>query len=120
MAKRKKISDFDKSIEQQLKKNRVFSKTIKTDIKFIDIVKTTIEKILLIDKYSNDINSIIIFDKLYTDDFDIESFRYFLTSDNYSFIINNNTIYKQLKQSNFNINRIKLMFFDIKNGITNG
>jgi len=106
--KKKVVSELDKEIIRELKKNRIFSKTQSGDIenltnddKFDYIISTIIN-------LTNDEVIIYVCDKMYTND-DINLLLY--VSDTYGIIVNNNEVYKRLQNHSFNLNNATLKFY---------
>lgn len=107
-----KLTDIDQSIELFLKKNRIFSKTTKCDKKddigISDIYET-------LDNLSRDTVKTIIFQLgIFTDHLE----RFLYTTDNYTFILLDENLYKQLFDADFSeYKHFHISFFDSTNGL---
>ncbi len=110
MAKKKKVvSEMDKEIVRELKKNRIFSKTQSGDIESLtdddkfDYIMSTIINL------TDDEVIIYICDKMYMNG-DINLLLH--VSDTYGIIVNSDEVYKRLQDHQFNLNKATLKFYD--------
>ena len=112
------ISENEEYIIRQLKKDRIFSKVNKTEVGNL----TSIQKLEFINKQIDNLllqendRYIYIIDKLY--EIDRHNFL-FLAADAFSFVINDDIVYNELKnRKEYNLTgKTKLYFYDI-NGLT--
>lgn len=95
--KKKKLSMVDSEIELFLKKNRIFSKTSKTDISTIDgLSQYTLE---MLDAVASNLNNKYVIIQLGIQENHIERFLY--TDDTYVFIITDEEKYNHIKQLDY-------------------
>jgi hypothetical protein len=106
--KKKPIPELDKAIIRECKKNRIFSRTNKenienlTDDDIFNRVKTEILNLTDVD-----IN-LYICDKIYKGD----NIFLFHVSDTKVIVVNRDNVYNRLKNTKFDVNKLKLYFYD--------
>lgn len=109
MTKTKKIvSELDKSIIREMKKNRVYSKVSTSDISTISLDDLFNTLVTIIESLTDDKIIIYICDKLY-DDNDINLLLH--VEDTKCIVTNNDILYDRLVNHSFNLNKAVLKYY---------